>query len=435
MKNLRGLFHDRRKDEISEVNSFTRRSFVITAAGTTLQFSMANKVAVLAGGSPLGEHDRAIHGIQVGLPKALPDNLGDTWITAWADDGNLYTPSNDSYGFHGLDLLTAEQIKLRCTDQTALSKQLTPEQKAQVEGHYCPIVFNRVEGNNPLDLHGVTVDRMQEYKEQEASNGKSAMVGRSWKSSGCAFIDGTLYWVIARHKYPEQDNVVGLRQNAVNASIIKSTDFGKNWTRSAQENLDSPMFPGSYFATPYFIDYGRDMVSVDGADRYVYAISNNGFWDNGDFLVLGRVSRTRLSLLNGADWELFTGGDGMIDANWTHDAGRAKPILEKHGHLGETGAVYLPARQRYMMIGWYYPGGSGYFKGSSKTTAWDFYESTKPWGPWTLIDSHTFSPQGYYCPSVCPKFQSANRIYVMTAGDFYNWWDYYHLTVVPIDLR
>jgi hypothetical protein len=258
--------------------------------------------------------------------------------------------------------------------------------------------------------------------------------GQSWKSSGCAFIDGALYWTVARHKYPDKEHVAGLRQAAANASLIRSTDYGKTWTPSLQRNLDKPMFPGSQFATPYFIDYGRANPRPDGADRYVYAISNDGFWDNGDTLTLGRIERSKISHLDGADWEFFTGGDGLENSRWSHDAGNARPILEKPGCLGETGAVYLPARRRYMMVGWYYPSGSGYLKGASKTTVWDFYESPKPWGPWTLIHSHSWSPQGYYCPGICPKFQSAKRVYVVTAGDFYNWWDYYRLTLVPVDL-
>jgi hypothetical protein len=368
------------------------------------------------------------------------DNFGDTWISAWADDDNLYAPSNDTLGFGIPEFFTPQQVKLFQSDFSSFLKQLTADQRKQFQ--FGTIAVNRVEGSDPLKLRGVTVNRMQDFVAQDGFQAmlqgqapKPAADGRTWKSSGCAFIDGALYWVIARHKYPGRNDVKGLRQNAVNASIIKSTDFGRSWTRSAKENLDKPMFPGSHFATPYFIDFSKSRLPVDGADRFVYAVSNNGFWDNGDSLILGRVPRVRISQLSGSDWEFFTGGNGLLDANWKRDPASAKAILEKAGQLGETGAVYLPARQRYMMVGWYYPGGSGYFKGASTTTVWDFYEAPKPWGPWTRIDSHRWSPQGYYCPGIYPKFQSAGRIYVVTAGDFNNWWDFYHLTVVPVDLR
>ena len=420
-------------------SAFTRRRFIMRAAGSGLALSMVNKLGAAAKDSGLEEHGGAIRGVRVGLPATVPNNYGDTWVAAWAGDDNLYAPSNDSLGFGIPAFFNRTQVKLFQSDFQKFAKQLTGDQRKQFQ--FDTIAFNRIEGSEPMNLRGVTINRMDDFVRQdgiqsmlEGQPEKSTVDGRTWKSSGCAFIDGALYWVVARHKYPGTSGVKGLRQSAVNASIVRSTDFGKTWTRSAQDNLERPMFPGPHFATPYFIDYRKRGVAVDGADRFVYAISNNGFWDNGDSLVLGRVRSSHISRLNGSDWEFFTGGDGSSDANWTHDAASAKPILEKPGHLGETGAVYLAARRRYMLIGWYYPAGSGYFKGASSRTVWDFYEAPKPWGPWAHIASHTWSPQGYYCPGVCPKFQSSSRIYVITAGDFNNWWDYYHLTLVPVDL-
>lgn len=68
------------------------------------------------------------------------------------------------------------------------------------------------------------------------------------------------------------------RQPAMNASIIKSDNLGKTWFRSAKDNYDKPIFPGSRFSTPYFIQCGADGSSlIDNAEKYVYAVSNNGF--------------------------------------------------------------------------------------------------------------------------------------------------------------
>jgi hypothetical protein len=196
------------------------------------------------------------------------------------------------------------------------------------------------------------------------------------------------------------------------------------------------MFPGRRFATPYFVEYGRDgRASVDNADRYVYALSNDGFWDNGNNLVLGRVARSQIGGLRAADWQYYRGGDGTEDAAWTPDMARAKPVLDAPGRLGMNGAVYVPGLGRYILIGWYYPAGGGKMNSASRTTNWDFYEASKPWGPWTKISTHTFSPQGYYSPQLCAKFTSADgrRLFVMTAGDW-NQPNYYRLTVVPLRL-
>ncbi len=294
-----------------------------------------------------------LKGVRVGVPVPVADNAGDTWVAAWADDDNLYSPSNDTTGFH----------------EIANSN----------------IAFNRISGNDPLHLSGVTVNPMSGY-------GKAVETGPdgcTWKSSGCTFLDGALYWVVARHHYGDDSGDPHRRQTAQNASIIKSTDFGRTWTRSADANYHAPMFPGRRFATPYFIDFGRNRPKHGSLAGYVYALSNNGFWDCGDDMVLGRVARSRLSLLNASDWEFYTGGNGELAGSWSHDMNAAEPILKEPGRFGMTGAVYLTARQRFFMIGWFYPAGGGKMKNAATHTTWDFYESPYPWGPWSRIGSYS----------------------------------------------
>ena len=127
----------------------------------------------------------------------------------------------------------------------------------------------------------------------------------------------------------------------------------------------------------------------------------------------------------------------MEDGDWTPDLEKSTIILDAPGKLGMNGATYVPGLNRYLMIGWYYPAGSGKLPSSSNETVWDFYESPKPWGPWTKISSHRSQPQGHYCPQVCPKFSSRDgrRLFVMTGGDFVNWQEYYCLTIVPLTIE
>ena len=266
-------------------------------------------------------------------------------------------------------------------------------------------------------LSGVTVNPMSDY-------GKASQKGPdgcTWKSSGCFCLDGTLYWAVARHKYGEDSGDPQRRQPAANASIIKSTDFGKTWTRSAKENYDRPMFPGSRFAAPYFVEYGQDgRASVDNADRYVYALSNDGFWDNGNNLIFGRVARSKIGNLRAADWQYLPGRrrHGGLGVDSRHGPGNAG--ARRAGQAGHERRVYVPGLRRYILIGWYYPAGGGKIKDACHTTNWDFYEAPKPWGPWTKISTYVCNPQGYYSPQLCPKFSSADgrRLFVMTAGDW-----------------
>ena len=114
--------------------------------------------------------------------------------------------------------------------------------------------------------------------------------GATWKALGQECIDGTFYAFVSRHTYGNESHDPLLRQTAVNASLIKSVDRGLTWKRSAAENYQSPMWPGPRFGAPYFIHYGRNggQVTQDAADRYVYALSNNGFWNNGDNYILAQ---------------------------------------------------------------------------------------------------------------------------------------------------
>ena len=363
-----------------------RRHFLALIAAASLSPDFPTRAPVVQG----------LRSVRLGEPFPVPGSHGDTWVATLAEDGHLYSPSNDTYGFG------------KATDSN--------------------IAFNRLDGADPTHLTGTTINPMSDY-------GRSTLEGPdgcTWKSSGCASIDGARYWVVARHKYGEKSGDPRLRQTAANASIIRSTDFGRSWSRSARENMDAPMFPGRRFATPYFIQSGR-FVHGDNAARYVYAISNNGFWDNGDDMILGRVPRSKLAALRGEDWEYFIGADGFAARAWTKNMAEARPVLESPGKLGMTGAVYIPARRRYLMIGWYYPAGGGKLKGAASETVWDFYESSLPWGPWTRISTQRFVPQGFYSPQICPKFLSAHRAYILTAGNW-NEPQYYRLTIVPADL-
>jgi len=335
--------------------------------------------------------------VQMGTPTYL-DAGGDSWDPTWSQDDELYSAVNDGAGFGVL--------------------------KRNVG-------FNRISGNDPLTLSGKLLNIMDDYGE---INAPIATDGRNWKSGGNLSIDGTLYMSIGMDRYV--DAAYGGRQTRIDSSIIKSKDHGLNWSRSMQENRDRPMFSGMRFATPFFIHYGKEYAAatVDNADRYVYATSNNGFWDNGDNYILGRVPRSKISALNAADWNFYKGGDGMQDSNWIRESKNAALIINAPGQCGEAGVTYLPALNRYVLASWYYPIGNGH-SGKIEATEFAFYESPKPWGPWTRIKSVLNQPQGWYIPRVLAKFQSRTgpnlQAFIAVAGDWRNP-VFYRYTMVPV---
>ena len=243
-----------------------------------------------------------IRQITAGKPDLIAASSGDSWDPTQGPDGRYYAASNDTAGFHG--------------------------------GDRNNVNFNVVEADG---LSGATVNRMPEYGKQ----GEEKEDGRTWKTSGCYCVDGVLYLVAGRHCYGDESGDVRKRQTVINASILKSADFGKTWTRSESENYHDPMFP-SDFCTPYFIHYGQDGAApdVDNAQQYIYAVSNNGFWDSGDYYVLGRVLRDRLGDLNPRDWSFLYRGrrhaGGKLDIRCRKSRPhhrRAVPLRRGRAHL------------------------------------------------------------------------------------------------------
>ena len=370
----------------------------------TLSKYFAVVIASLIAGLARGEHQMPsskdsipILDVQMGTPTYF-EAIGDSWDPTWSQDDALYSAVNDGGGFGTL----ARNIG-----------------------------FNRISGNDPLTLTGKLQNIMDNYG---AMNAPIATDGRNWKSGGSIAIDGALYMSIGMDRYV--DAGYGGRQTRVNSSIIKSIDHGLTWSRPMKENRDRPMFPGMRFATPFFIHFGKEYAAatVDKADRYVYATSNNGFWDNGDNYILGRVSRSKISALHAGDWSFYSGGDGMEDSSWTPEMNKAALIINTPGQCGEAGVTYLPALKRYVLISWYYPIGNGH-SGKIEATEFAFYESRKPWGPWTRIKVILNQPQGWYIPRVLAKFQSRTgsdlQAFIAVAGDWRNP-IFYRYSMVPV---
>ncbi len=345
---------------------------------------------------------KPISDVRLGTPKLYANSVGDTWDPAWAADGHLYFPGNDGSGWDGA-----------CSNN---------------------VFFNRTTGDDLNDLQGETIYCMSEY----GGWSDKGPDGCTWKSSGCISIDGVFYFGVARHNYGTSSGDPFRRQTANRASIIRSTDMGHTWARSAQENYDDPMFPDARYATPYFIHYGQDGAApaIDNADRYIYAVSNNGFWCNGDNYILGRVERSKIGRLDAGDWTFYKGGDGMQTKNWTSDKGQAALIIDNPLKCGETGATYIPGLGRYLLVAWYYPGDPNV---ETDETRLIFYDAPHPWGPWGEVREVVSSPEGWYCPRVLAKWQrgSGDRVeaVLVAGGDYYEMDKFYRFTILPFTVR
>lgn len=369
----------------------------------TLTLLTALLLAPLAG-IARAETGRPITDVFVDVANIRHDekSWGDTWDHLWADDGNLYTFGCDGSGYG--------------TDNNNLN-------------------FNKLTGPTWDQLAGSPVNSMSEYGKNGSyladgtthlleRDWKNPMIprGPNWKVTGADCIDGVFYAFVAQNWYGNQNAYGGtaldpyLRQTVNNMSLIKSTDRGQTWTRSMAENAGKPMWTNRMFSTAYFFKYGRNGGNTrqDEQDQFVYAISNDGYWNCGTAFYLARVPRAKIGNLDAADWQFYS------DGKWTSDLDAATPVPglpngEKKCTMGSP--IWLPSLKRYVAVTWFDP---------CTTTKWHypddvtfaFYQAEHPWGPWSWIGEKSAMEfigkpgekriHRWYGPSLSPRFITEN---------------------------
>jgi len=305
---------------------------------------------------------------------------GDTWDHIWADDGNLY-----SFGCDGRGYGTAGRN----------------------------VNFNKLVGVAWDALTGSLVNSMDDYGKpmQKIANGSN------WKVTGADCIDGVFYVFIADNWYGNQNAWNGpakdpfLRQTVNNMSLLKSTDQGRTWSHPVADNIAHPMWTSRKFSTGFFFKYGQNggATRQDDHDKYVYAISNDGFWNCGSAFFLGRVLRSRIAQLNAGDWEYSCAGQ------WTKDLDQATPVpgLPNGAMKCTMGSpIWLSSLQRYVTVTWSDPGATKKWHYPPDVT-FAFYQAEHPWGPWSYIGEKSAGEfiadrkdriHRWYGPSLSPRF-------------------------------
>jgi hypothetical protein len=338
----------------------------------------------------------------------------DVWTTTWADDDGNYTLNDDSFGWEGAPPGSNVAVS-RFSDYS-------------------------------LSLTGSIVNTMQPW-------GGLGVLGAdecTYKGNGLISVAGTLYMAVSRHHYGDTAGIgVAAKQSAGNAQIIASTDHGVNWTPlppATAEGYAAPMFPGFEFGAPFFIQYGKDYIgqTVDNSADFLYAISNDGWWNNGSSMYLARVRLTDLPNLVGSDWSYYQGGDGMLDASWGARA-TAVSILDNPLKLSMAAVQYLPAFGVYVMVQWWYLSIVNNVLYNAGQTQWDFYYAPHPWGPWTMLTGaskvwNTSPGAGLYNPCIIPQSlapDGGRTAMIAAAGDHTSQdpaTGDYTLTLVPLTL-
>ena len=331
---------------------------------------------------------------------------GDMWPITWADDGNLYGGAGDNSG----SPMNFWQIKNGPQDWCANTGWAVSMEL----------------------VHPMPVDPLI-YCQRADLDPKAGV-----KPAGLLSLQGVLYLAVELHNYG--DNPSFNRQHNIQAWIITSTDHGRNWDLST---TPTDFFTGR-LASPHFIQFGQDYAGA--RDEYIYASfpaadDGSSYWENGDYLLLGRVPK--LELLRRSAWRFYAGLGSGGEPTWNDDEKQAVPIFRYPLMTGENHISYNPGIGRYLMGNYGFLDPEGKPRPYHTKEAWPesclrsqltLFESPEPWGPWSLFyQDDNWGTYGDYQPSFPTKWMSADgrRLLMVSSGSF----DDYNLTLQKVTLE
>lgn len=374
---------------------------------------LANEVADLPTGAsagPIVYYDRALGGEQ------STTSHGDTYSVAWDRDGKLYCMVDDTKGFDR-DLAAIAPGNTKAGRNLTVNLLLGTPGQSDFRGHA---------------IFGEHLALAQFGGENEADT--SLPLGGIWKATGLGSYDGVIYLVV----HDQTRNFPDRKCRATGSSIIKSVDGGTNWITPEGTTNAKPasfIFQDPRFSRIAFVQYGADGRTPGDphdSDVFVYAIANDGDWDNGSNVYLGRVRRSELPRLRADDWEFFTGlADGEPQWGLLSDT---QPVFTKSGHVSQTTMYYCPSRRCYILPNWYYvrdptlnpADDKWYGLASSGNTAWEFFAAPAPWGPWhpeRPFFTKEWTGEGYYNPSIVNKYSEGDVLSILCGA---NYWSYFY---------
>ena len=277
-------------------------------------------------GEPPYPHSVVIDSIEWHWETLTNGAIGsDLWPVTWGPDDNIFTSWGDGGGFGGSD----------SDGRVAMG-------------------FGRIEGT-PEHWRGFNINGGKNPEHP-------ASFPRKGKTSGVAFVDGTLYACVNLQdgKWPDVHHV-----------IAWSTDAGATWTK-AQWMFDKG--PGS-FQPATFLQFGKDYHGLPEPLEgfvYLYGSFQPSAGAKNERQCLARVPRNKLR--ERAAYQFFRGAAAAGKPMWSADAAKAQPIFADRNGSGIGSVVYVPALKRYLL--------TSYHEGPGQLGVFD---APNPWGPWTTV--------------------------------------------------
>lgn len=255
------------------------------------------------------------------------------------------------------------------------------------------------------------------------------------KPAGILDIGGRLYLSVEAQDYGTDP--LFCRQQNYYGWIVTSDDGGKTWNERA---TDTRFFTGR-LSSCHFIQYGRGYRGA--VDEYVYAHfpadeNQNSYWENADFLLLGRVHKDRI--LTRESWEFVIGFEGE-EPIWGKDGDKAVPVFSYYKMTGSDHCAYCEGLGRYLLGNYSFVDEDLYPRPihqmrwpESYRSQLTLYEAKHPWGPWKIFyRDDDWGTYGDYQPNFPTKWMSKDgrMLFLVSSGS----WDDYCFVVQKLALK
>lgn len=154
------------------------------------------------------------------------------------------------------------------------------------------------------------------------------------------------------------------------------------------------------FIYPTFIQFGKGYLdyrepssdALGDNERYVYAISNHGYYNSQDALYLGRCKLNLGAPGTGTDqwgtWQYFSGVNVNGNPLWESNVDHAKSILYCPSGMGHPLMIYEKNTDLYIMSAIECNNSQ---QVSSPTWHYGLYVARKPWGPWRKVFTNDYN--------------------------------------------
>ena len=239
-----------------------------------------------------------------------------------------------------------------------------------------PVSEKRPDGMDVISIQGNPSDyRIKVVNEMPGFTGWG---GDGLKPTGMLCRKGVLYLFAQNLGQHSSENAE--KSHGYDAQVFQSGDKGKTWEPDIGTVKTSPMFPGRDFASPCFINYGKDNAAA--TDGFVYSLSGPGF-ANGNVLKLGRVPADKI--MDRSAWEFVGGFDSTRNPLWTENSNAAVPVLEDKGFIGYPECVYIASLKRYLLLTWRFKVERPDKYSSDDGSELAIYEALQPWGPYSVV--------------------------------------------------